>query len=145
LISFSFKLVSDQSLIGSGVAGVRRKLPAVGERIKLEPHGVGREFRHDSRVHLIAPLPSLIHRLAEAKVAIPRQMFQKILRWVAELWLSRARVRRRSSRIQKHPIGGVRPNASESSQINTSTIVRAAQGNDSRPFRKKAQKHEYLR
>jgi hypothetical protein len=27
LISFSFKLVSDQSLIGSGVASVRRKLP----------------------------------------------------------------------------------------------------------------------
>jgi hypothetical protein len=28
LISFSFKLVSDQSLIGSGVASVRRKLPS---------------------------------------------------------------------------------------------------------------------
>src|SRR5262245_28965308 len=27
LINFSFKLVSDRSLIGSGVAGVRRKLP----------------------------------------------------------------------------------------------------------------------
>src|ERR1700680_4488562 len=27
LISFSFRLVSDQSLIGSGVASVRRKLP----------------------------------------------------------------------------------------------------------------------
>jgi hypothetical protein len=27
LISFSFKLVSDQSLIGSGVASVRKKLP----------------------------------------------------------------------------------------------------------------------
>src|SRR5262245_7916384 len=27
LISFSFKVVSDQSLIGSGVASVRRKLP----------------------------------------------------------------------------------------------------------------------
>ena len=27
LMSFSFRLVSDQSLIGSGVASVRRKLP----------------------------------------------------------------------------------------------------------------------
>jgi hypothetical protein len=27
LISFSFRLVSDQSLIGSGVASVRKKLP----------------------------------------------------------------------------------------------------------------------
>ena len=32
-------------MIGSGVASVRRKLPRkiVGERMKLEPHGVGRE------------------------------------------------------------------------------------------------------
>ena len=44
LISFSFKLVSDQSLIGSGVASVRRKLPKIiGERMKLESHGVGGE------------------------------------------------------------------------------------------------------
>jgi hypothetical protein len=34
----------------------------VGERMKLEPHCVGRERpTHDSRVHLITPLPSLIH------------------------------------------------------------------------------------
>src|SRR5215472_8873530 len=42
LISLSFRLVSDQSLIGSGVASVRRKLPR-GERMKLEPHRVGGE------------------------------------------------------------------------------------------------------
>jgi hypothetical protein len=42
-------------------------------------------------------------------------------------------VRRRSSRIQEHPTGGVRANASENSEINPSTIVRAAQGDDSRP------------
>jgi hypothetical protein len=37
-----------------------------------------------------------------------------------------ARVTRRSSHIQEHPTGGVRPNASENNQINPSTIVRAA-------------------
>jgi hypothetical protein len=38
------QVVSDQSLIGSGVASVRRKLPrVVGERMKLEPHRVGGE------------------------------------------------------------------------------------------------------
>jgi hypothetical protein len=29
LISLSFKIVSDQPLIGSGVAGVRKKLPSI--------------------------------------------------------------------------------------------------------------------
>src|SRR5262249_26575236 len=33
----------------------------VGERMKLEPHALAANVRHDSRVHLIAPLPSLIH------------------------------------------------------------------------------------
>jgi hypothetical protein len=48
LISFSFKLVSDQSLIGSGVASVRRKLPKiVGERMKLEPHGLHAVYPYD--------------------------------------------------------------------------------------------------
>jgi hypothetical protein len=47
---------SDQSLIGSGV--VRRK---------LEPHRIG-GVRHDSRVHLIAPLPSLIPAVRVADV-----------------------------------------------------------------------------
>jgi hypothetical protein len=41
LISFSFKLVSDQSLIGSGVASVRKVAKIIGERMKLESHGVG--------------------------------------------------------------------------------------------------------
>jgi hypothetical protein len=44
-----------------------------------------------------------------------------------------ARVRRRSSRIQKHPTGGVRPNASENSQIKPSTVVRAARAAGSHP------------
>ena len=44
-----------------------------------------------------------------------------------------ARVRRRSSRIQKHPTGGVRPNASENSQISPSTIARAARAAGSHP------------
>src|SRR5262245_34695559 len=43
LISFSFKLVSDQCLIGSGVARAEKVAKIVGERMKLEPHGVGRE------------------------------------------------------------------------------------------------------
>jgi hypothetical protein len=42
-------------------------------------------------------------------------------------------VRRRSSRIQKHPTGGVRPNASENSQISPSTIARAARAAGSHP------------
>jgi hypothetical protein len=44
-----------------------------------------------------------------------------------------ARMRRRSSRIQKHPTGGVRPNATENNQINPSTIVRAARAAGSHP------------
>src|SRR5215472_13223333 len=44
LISFSLRVVSDQSLIGSGVASVRRKIAeVVGERMKLEPHRIGGE------------------------------------------------------------------------------------------------------
>ena len=44
LISFSFRLVSDQSLIGSGVASVRRKFAEiVGERVKLKANRIGRE------------------------------------------------------------------------------------------------------
>jgi len=52
LISFSFKLV--RSLIGSGVASVRKS-----ERMKLEPHRIG--HKRPARQPLIAPLPSLIH------------------------------------------------------------------------------------
>jgi hypothetical protein len=33
----------------------------VGERMKLEPTALAANVRHDSRGHLIAPLPSLIH------------------------------------------------------------------------------------
>src|SRR5262249_30747139 len=40
LISFSFRLVSDQSLIGSGVASVRGSCRLVGEHMKLKPHRV---------------------------------------------------------------------------------------------------------
>ena len=71
-----------------------------------------------------------------AEVAIPRQMFQEIAasdRGTTTAAATSARVRRRSSRIQKHPTGGVRPNASENSQINPSTIVRAARAAGSHP------------
>ena len=56
-----------------------------------------------------------------AEVAIPRQMFQEVLRLIAELRPqppSSACVTRRSSHIQEHPTGGVRSNASENNQIN---------------------------
>jgi hypothetical protein len=44
LITFSVRLVSDQSLIGSGVASVRKEIAEiVGERVKLKPHGIGSE------------------------------------------------------------------------------------------------------
>jgi hypothetical protein len=42
LMSLSFRIVSDQSLIGSGIASVRRKITKiVGERMKLETNRVG--------------------------------------------------------------------------------------------------------
>jgi len=44
LINFSLRLVGDQSLIGSDVARVHRKLPRfVGERVKLKTNRVGGE------------------------------------------------------------------------------------------------------
>ena len=43
LISFSFRLVSDHSLIGSGVASVQKIAEIVGQRMKLETDRVGRE------------------------------------------------------------------------------------------------------
>jgi hypothetical protein len=69
-----------------------------------------------------------------AEVAIPRQMFQEILRLIAELRPQRHPPPRETPIVtQEHPTGGVRLNASENSQINPSTIVRAAQGDGSRP------------
>src|SRR5262245_19473653 len=62
LIGISFRLVSDQSLIGWACQHAQEISEVTGERMKLEAHGVGRErSRTDGRVHLIAPLPSLIH------------------------------------------------------------------------------------
>jgi hypothetical protein len=64
MISFSFRLVSDHSLIDSGVASVRRKLPEiVCKGVKLKADALAANERHDSRVHRIAPSPSpsLIH------------------------------------------------------------------------------------
>src|SRR5271154_2527096 len=69
-----------------------------------------------------------------AEVAIPRQMFQDILRLIAELRPQPSTSVRRSIVMHSQTTtGGVRPNASENSQINTSTIVRVAQGDGSRP------------
>ena len=58
-------------------------------------------------------------------VRTSRQMFAATIRASV--------MRRRSSRIQERPIREARPNASENRQINPSTIVRAAQGDGSRP------------
>jgi hypothetical protein len=49
-----------------------------------------------------------------------------------QLCATSARVRRRSSRIKEHPTAEVRPNSSENSQINPSTIVRSDQDEVSR-------------
>jgi hypothetical protein len=64
-----------------------------------------------------------------AEVAIPRQNVPgdfAIDRGTTTAAATSARVRRRSSRIQKHPTGGGRPNASENHQISPLTIARAA-------------------
>ena len=69
-----------------------------------------------------------------AELAIPRQMFQEIL-LIAELRPQPPPAPASDARLScVHKLtGGVRPNASENSQINPSTIVRAAQGDGSRP------------
>ena len=71
-----------------------------------------------------------------AEVAIPRQMFQDI--FAADCGTTAAAttstsVRRSIVMHSQTTTGGVRPNASENSQINPSTIVRVAQGDGSRP------------
>ena len=53
LMSFSV-LVSDQSLIGFASQRAQEVAEIIGERMKLEPHGVGGERAVDSRVHRIA-------------------------------------------------------------------------------------------
>jgi hypothetical protein len=69
-----------------------------------------------------------------AEVAIPRQMFQEILQLIAELRPQPAPARcARWSCVQQRPTGGVRPNAGENSQISSSTTVRAARVDGSRP------------
>ena len=59
-----------------------------------------------------------------AEVAIARQMFQEILRLIAELRpqpTTSASVRRSMSCIQEQPTEGVRPNARENDQMRPST------------------------
>ena len=59
-----------------------------------------------------------------AEVAIARQMFQEILRLIAELRpaaTTSASVRRSMSCIHEQPTEGVRPNARENGQIRPST------------------------
>jgi hypothetical protein len=73
-----------------------------------------------------------------SEVAIPRQMFQEILRLIAELRpqpppAPGQREAARWSCVQEQSTGGVRPNASENSQISPSTTVRAARVDGSRP------------
>src|SRR6516164_9808606 len=70
LISLSFKLVSDQSLIGSGVASVRRKLPRLGERMKLEPNGIGGERSARQPRPLDRPLAFLDPLLARPALVV---------------------------------------------------------------------------
>ena len=66
-----------------------------------------------------------------AEVAIPRQMFQEILRLIAELRPQPPPAR--LSCVHKQSTGGVRPNASENSQISHSTTVLDTRGVGSRP------------
>jgi hypothetical protein len=62
LTSFSRRLVSDHGSVAFGSASVRMKLlRLVGQCVELAADSVGAKIRHDSRVHLIAPLSSLIH------------------------------------------------------------------------------------
>jgi hypothetical protein len=58
-MSFSLRLLSDQPLMRGERA--QEVAEIVGEGMKLKEDGVGGEERHESRVHRIAPLPSLIH------------------------------------------------------------------------------------
>jgi len=56
----------------------------VGERMKLEPHRIGGERSARQSRPLVAPLPRyVVFQMAE--VAVARQMFQEILRLIAEL------------------------------------------------------------
>jgi len=71
-----------------------------------------------------------------AEVAIPRQMFQEILRLIggtAAAAAPRASMRRPCSCVHHQTTGGVRPNASENDQISPSIAVRTARGEGSRP------------
>jgi len=58
-MSFSFRVVSDQSLIGSGVASGRTEI--VSECVKLMTNRVGANDRHDSHVQLTTPFSFVIH------------------------------------------------------------------------------------
>jgi hypothetical protein len=73
LISFSFKLVSNRSLIGLG----RRQRPQeiaeiVGERMKLKPHGVGRERQAQQPRPFDRALAFLDPLLARAALVVER-------------------------------------------------------------------------
>jgi hypothetical protein len=69
-----------------------------------------------------------------AEVAIARQMFQEILRLIAELRPQSPPAPASSvSRVQAQSTGGKRPDPSENSQISPSTIVRAARAAGSHP------------
>jgi hypothetical protein len=76
LISFPLRLVSDQFLIGSGVASVRRKLPrSKGAAHKSESRGVGGEC------------PVVQPRPLDCAVAL----FDKFTRWVRHGRLARSK------------------------------------------------------
>jgi hypothetical protein len=71
-----------------------------------------------------------------AEVAIPRQMFQEVLRLIGGATAAAttsASVRCSMSCIQEQPTEGVRPNARKNGQISPSATVRAARLAGSRP------------
>jgi hypothetical protein len=62
LDQFSRRLVSDHDSAGLGSASVRMKLPRLYARTwSWRRTALAANVRHDSRVHLIAPLPSLMN------------------------------------------------------------------------------------
>src|SRR5713101_9795423 len=70
LISFLRRLVSDHGSAVFGIASVRMKLPRLYARTwSWRRTALAAKVRHDNRVHLIAPLPSLIHCSA-----VPRRL-----------------------------------------------------------------------
>ena len=70
-----------------------------------------------------------------AEVAIPRQMFQEILRLIGTAAAAAPPRQHETPMLMRSPqtAGGARPNASENDQISPTIAVRTARGEGSRP------------